>query len=83
VKRIIYKGKQFDLYVAEQQTYGPLILIRTGSAQHNIKLSQRALSRGMKLSHKGLIKDKNVIASTEKEIFTSLNLPYVKPEQRE
>jgi len=83
VKRIIYKGKQFDLYMAEQQTYGPLILIRTGSAQHNIRLSQRALSMGMKLSHKGLIKDKNVIASTEKEIFTSLNLPYVEPEQRE
>ena len=59
------------------------MLICTGSAEHNIKLSKRALSMGMKLSHKGLIKDGKVVASTEEEIFTALDLPYVPPEERE
>ena len=36
VKRIIYKGEQFDLYMADQRTYQPLILIRTGSARARV-----------------------------------------------
>jgi len=57
VKRVIYKGEQFDLYFATPETWGALILIRTGSAQHNIKLSKRALNMGMKLTHSGLMKN--------------------------
>jgi DNA polymerase/3'-5' exonuclease PolX len=38
---------------------------------------------GMKLSHKGLIKDGKVVASAEKEIFEVLGMDYIKPEQRE
>lgn len=54
VKRVIYRGAQFDLYFADHKNYEGLILIRTGSAAHNIKLSRMALSKGMKLSHRGL-----------------------------
>jgi len=83
VKRVLYMGEQFDLYLADHKTYESLILIRTGSAQHNIKLSMVAQKKGMKLSHKGLIKDGKVIASSEKEIFEALDLSYVPPEERE
>jgi len=38
---------------------------------------------GMKLSHRGLIKNEKVIASTERKIFEALDLPYVEPEERE
>jgi len=41
-----------------------------GSAEQNIKLSKRALSRGMKLTHKGLTKNGKLIAS--KTDFLSL-----------
>ena len=82
VKRVIYKGEQIDLYFATPETWGALILIRTGSAQHNIALSKRALNMGMKLSHKGLIKDGEIIASTERKIFDLLDLSYVPPEER-
>lgn len=84
-KRVIYKGEQVDLYLADQQTYEPLILIRTGSMSHNIKLSTIALRKGMKLTHHGLVKrgeEDKIIASTEKEIFEVLDLPYRKPEER-
>lgn len=82
VKRVIYKGEQIDLYLADHKTYEPLILIRTGSMLSNIRLSKRALSMGMKLTHKGLVKGEKVVASTEKEIFEALDLAYVEPEER-
>lgn len=83
VKRVVFKGEQIDLYFATPETWGALVLIRTGSAEHNIKLSTLARKKGMKLSHKGLIKDGKVIASTEEEIFEALDLSYVAPEKRE
>ena len=83
IAQLTIKGVNVDLYSATPETWGALLLIRTGSAEHNIKLSQIALRKGMKLSHCGLIKDGKVIASTEKEIFEALNLVYVEPEERE
>ena len=82
VKRVLYKGEQFDLYFATPETWGALILIRTGSAQHNIKLSKRALNMGMKLTHRGLMKNGEIIVSTEKGIFEALDLSYVEPQER-
>ena len=75
-------GINVDLYSATQETWEPLLLIRTGSAEHNIKLSMIARKKGMKLSHKGLIKDDKIVASTEKEIFNLLDLQLVRPEDR-
>jgi len=83
IAQLTIKGVNVDLYVASPETWGALLLIRTGSAQHNIKLSMLAQKKGMKLSHKGLVKDGKVIASTEKEIFEALGLSYVEPEERE
>jgi len=74
-----------DCYIANDKSYEVLVLIRTGSAHHNIQLAKRSLSLGMKLDFsKGLI-DRNsgkVIANTEKSIFSALNMTYVEPENR-
>jgi len=83
IAQLTIKDVNVDLYSATEQTCGALLLIRTGSAEHNIKLSKRALSMGMKLTHSGLTKDGKVIASTEKEIFEALGLNYVEPQERE
>ena len=82
IAQLLIKDVNVDFYVASKQTWGALLLIRTGSAEHNIKLSQIALRKGMKLTHKGLTKGGKVIASTENEIFGALDLPYVEPELR-
>ena len=82
IAQLTIKDVNVDLYVANEQTWEALLLIRTGPAEHNIKLSQIALRKGMKLTHKGLIKGGKVIASTEKEIFEALDLPCVEPELR-
>jgi len=76
---------QVDIYKARPETWGVLLLIRTGSKEHNIKLCSRAKSMGLMLSAAdGVIKDGKVIASrTEEEIFAALGLAYVEPKDRE
>ena len=75
---------QVDIYRARPETWGVLLLIRTGSMQHNIKLCSRARAMNMMLSAKqGVIKDGKVVASrTEEEIFRALDLDFVPPELR-
>ena len=82
--RTEYSGVQVDIYFATEENWGILLLVRTGSKKHNIKLCQLAIDMGMKLSSsKGLMKDGNIIASrTEEEIFQALGMDYVKPEDR-
>ena len=82
IAQLTIRDVTVDLYSATEQTWGALLLIRTGSAEHNIKLSKRALGMGMKLTHSGLTKNGKVIASTEKEVFEALGLSYVEPEER-
>ena len=82
VAQLTIEGVNVDLYVATPETWEPLLLIRTGSAEHNIKLSMRARKLGMKLAHRGLVKNGRIIASTEKRIFEALGMEYVPPEER-
>jgi len=78
-------GISVDLYVATPETWGVLLLIRTGSKEHNIRLCSLARSKGLMLSAaRGVIQDGKVIASrTEAEIFHALDLPFIEPRQRE
>lgn len=81
-----------DVYNATPETWGILVLVRTGSKEHNVKLCSLALSKGMKLSAKeGVLKQvesfpsmmKIVASKTEEDIFAALGIPFVKPEDRE
>jgi DNA polymerase (family 10) len=76
---------QVDFYAATVQTWGVLLLIRTGSTDHNVRLCTHAKALGMMLSAaRGVIENGSVIASkTEEEIFKALVLEYVRPEDRE
>jgi len=73
-----------DIYRATPETWGVLLLIRTGSTQHNIRMCMHAKTLGMMLSAKrGVIKDGNVMASKEEQdIFRALDILYVPPERR-
>jgi DNA polymerase/3'-5' exonuclease PolX len=83
--RVIYKGEQVDLYLANNQNYEVIRLVRTGSAEHNVKLCKTAIRKGMHLNFAmGLIDGKkNVVDDTEEGIITELLDKYVKPEERE
>ena len=76
---------QVDIYRARPETWGVLLLIRTGSKEHNVMMCSRARTLDMMLSAaRGLIKNGKVIASrTEKEIFQTLGMEYIEPQNRE
>ena len=76
---------QVDFYRANPQTFGIHLLVRTGSADHNVWLAGYAISKGMRIKYsEGLIKDNSVIAGEdEKEVFTTLGLPCPLPSERE
>jgi DNA polymerase (family 10) len=84
----IEDGFQVDVYRARPETWGVILLVRTGSKQHNVKLCSLARSKGLMLSAaKGVIADDGcgeVVASwTEEEIFAALGLAFVAPKDRE
>ena len=77
---------QVDLYRASKRTWGVLLLIRTGSAEHNIYLCNLAIRKGYRLAYsKGLLTEKGeVIASkTERDVFQALGLEFIPPQNRE
>ncbi|MDO8634920.1 MAG: hypothetical protein Q7R34_01560 [Dehalococcoidia bacterium] len=91
--RFVYKEVQVDLYFATPQTMATLVLIRTGSAQNNIRLCTIARNNGMKLhaDGSGLFRieaqgcegrEVLIARTSEKAIYESLGLPYQEPWER-
>lgn len=88
------KGIDLDVYVATPDIWATLLLIRTGSAKHNIHLCKRAQSMGMKLhaDGTGLFRieaqgcegvEVRIAGDTEESIFKELGLVYEAPDKRE
>lgn len=80
------RGTQIDVRVVATHQLGAARLYFTGSKGHNIKLRQRALSRGWTLNEYALseIEGGRVIASeTEEQIYEALGLPWIPPVLRE
>lgn len=91
IKRFMFNGVSIDLYLADEYTFGTLVLIRTGSTEHNIKLVQLARKKGLKLfaSGKGLCEiDRvrediiRVVENTEDGILQYLLGKVPTPEER-
>jgi DNA polymerase (family 10) len=76
---------QVAFYRAQPSTFGVLLLVRTGSADHNVWLAGCAISKGMRIRYsEGLIKDGMAVAGeTEQSVFEALGLPYPLPSERE
>ena len=76
-----------DLYIATEQTWWTLLLIRTGSRNHNIKLARRAMELQMhlKADGSGLMTDAGgiIAVQSEEDIFRHLRLEYRPPEERD
>jgi DNA polymerase/3'-5' exonuclease PolX len=75
-----------DVFLATPETWATLLLIRTGSKEHNIQMCQQARSLGMKLHANGdgltLANGVTAIASSEEEIFAALKMTWKPPEAR-
>jgi DNA polymerase (family 10) len=73
-----------DLRVVSEEQYPFALLYFTGSKDHNIRLRQRAIERGLSLNEYALANDKRTIrAEEEADIYAALDLAYLPPEMRE
>ena len=89
-------GMQADLRVVSPEQFGAAWMYFTGSKDHNVKLRERAIERGMSLNEYGLWRDERtegrrdegtegqkVASATEDEVYAALGLAWVPPELRE
>jgi DNA polymerase (family 10) len=75
---------QADLRVVEGESFGAALMYFTGSKDHNVRLRERAIKKGLKLNEYGLFKGERLLAGAdEKEIYAALGLQYIPPELRE
>lgn len=82
---ILQDNIQSDLRVVPKESFGSALQYFTGSKEHNIKLREIAIKKGLKLNEYGLFdrKNKKVAGETEEEIYHQLGLQYIPPELRE
>jgi DNA polymerase (family X) len=77
-------GLQVDLRVVAAESYGAALQYFTGSKEHNVRLRQRAIERGLKLSEYGLFRgEERVAGADEAEVYAALGLAWIPPELRE
>jgi DNA polymerase (family 10) len=83
---IISENLQVDLRVVEKESYGAALAYFTGSKEHNIRLREIAIKKGLKLNEYGLFREKDnkrLGGEKETDVYTILGLPYIPPELRE
>ena len=75
---------QADLRVVTDEQFPFALTYFTGSKEHNIRLRQRAIERGLSLNEYALANEKtSVKCASEEELYAALGLTYVPPEMRE
>lgn len=83
---LLSNGRQADLRVQTPEAYGAMLQYFTGSKNHNIRLRELALTKGLSLSEHGIKSVKTgkmQIYETEEAFYKAVGLAYVPPELRE
>ncbi|HEY7517140.1 MAG TPA: DNA polymerase/3'-5' exonuclease PolX [Methylomirabilota bacterium] len=79
-------GLAIDLRVVEPAAFGAALQYFTGSKEHNVRLRQLAIQRGLKLSEYGVFEEESgarVAGATEEDVYAAVGLPWIPPELRE
>ncbi|HTZ18850.1 MAG TPA: DNA polymerase/3'-5' exonuclease PolX, partial [Dissulfurispiraceae bacterium] len=83
---VIQEGLQVDLRVVEKESYGAALAYFTGSKEHNIRLREMAVKRGLTINEYGIFRvsdNKKLGGEKEEDSYKILGLQYVPPELRE
>jgi DNA polymerase (family 10) len=74
-----------QLWVQPPERFGTALVYATGSKDHNVRLRELALTKGLSLSDKSFINEdgSEILCATEAEVYTVLGLPWIPPEMRE
>ncbi|MBI1846526.1 MAG: DNA polymerase/3'-5' exonuclease PolX [Candidatus Rokubacteria bacterium] len=80
------EGIQVDLRVVEPECFGAALAYFTGSKQHNIRVREMGMKRGLKISEYGVFREKSgrrIAGASEEEVYAAVGLPWIPPELRE
>jgi len=83
---ILDSGLQADVRVVEPESFGAALQYFTGSKDHNVKVRERAVRKGLKINEYGVfrVKDERRLAGkTEEDVYEAVGLPWIPPEVRE
>jgi DNA polymerase (family 10) len=78
-------GIRAQLWVHPPEKFGTALQYATGSKDHNVRLREIALDKGLSLSEHALTKKngREILCAAEEEVYAALGLPYIPPELRE
>ena len=79
-------GVRAQLWVHPPERFGTALQYATGSKDHNVRLRELALAKGLSLSEHALLKTDGsgeITCATEPEVYAALDLPWIPPELRE
>jgi len=82
-------GRQVDLRVVEEESFGAALQYFTGSMQHSVRLRERAQRMDLTVNEYGVFKFKGgkkgkmVAGKTEEDVYAAVGLPWIPPELRE
>ena len=78
-------GLQIDLRVLPDHLYGNLLQHFTGSREHNIKLREHAVRKGLRVSENGILNLETgdaAVCAEEAGVYAALGMAYIPPELR-
>jgi len=80
------EGIQVDMRVVSGDSFGAALAYFTGSREHNVRLREMAVRKGLKINEYGIFDvktDKKLGGAKEEDIYRILGMPYIAPELRE
>jgi DNA polymerase (family 10) len=80
------EGIQVDLRIVEPGCFGAALVYFTGSKQHNIRIREIGVKKGLKISEYGVFNvasDRRVAGATEEDVYAAVGVPWIAPELRE
>ena len=83
---VLASGLQVDLRPFAAESLGAALQYFTGSREHNVRLRERAVRRGLKLNEYGVFgveTGERLAGATEEDVYATLGLPFIPPELRE
>lgn len=78
-------GLNLQLWLQPSERFGSLLQFVTGSKEHNVRLREFAIKKGLSLSERGFLdKDlKEILCTKEEDVYQILGLQFIPPELRE
>lgn len=80
-----HNGMRAQIWVHQPERFGTALQYATGSKEHNVRLREMALDKGLSLSDQSFLREDEteILCATEEEVYRELGMPWIPPEIRE